>query len=214
MKKYFFLFLFFSSFIFCDAFFIPPKDWEIADPKKLSKHVDVGFIGKQKNSFRPSINLASEKTLSTLKEYVKAIKTLNQKDKNSSLRELGEINTQSGKAALLEITKKNSFGDLRLLQQVFIHKKRAYILTAAAKKEDFNGYQKEIISSLQSFKITSDLLSEIKDTQKKALLEQKIEEYKSLKNIKILQDFVLDNFNDLGPYWKILVLKKAFSDGF
>ncbi len=194
--------------IFALCYFIPPKNFEAADPKALSKEVLIGFIGKG-ISFRPSINLASEKTSASLKEYILAIKENCREEKKCFLREIGTIETKAGKAFLLEISK-SSFMDIRLLQSVLIKEGEAYVLTACSSKEEFMKYQKEFIDSIKSLTITQNLLDEIKNKDERIALEKSLEELKKNKNISSFQKEIFPRFDYLGAYWKILLLKQAY----
>ena len=199
---------FFASKVFATCYFIPPSNWDYIDPNILSKHVVAGFVKSGSATFRPSINLAHEKTTATTFEYIKAIEKLHENDKKSIFRNLGKITTHAGDATLLQITKNTSFGEICLLQTVLLQNANAYIITGAVLKNEFSKYKNEFMQVFKSLKITSDLLSEIKDPEKKTSLLQK---YKNIKeNPKEFEKYIIENFNDLGNYWKILITKQAY----
>lgn len=198
-----------SSKLFSVCYFIPPANFEAADPKNLSFEVQIGFV-KKGSSFNPSINLAEEKTGASLKEYVKAIKNNYKNDKNSFLRELGTIETKAGRAALIEISSFSGGGQIRLMQAVLVSEGMAYVLTSCCSKEDFTTYLPDFMRAFKSLSLTDDLLSEIKENEKKKLLEKALSDYKVKKKLNGLEKIVSDNCSELGSYWKILFLKEAY----
>lgn len=205
--KYFLIFLFFTS-LFSEVYFIPPKNWKCVDPKSLNKEVCIGFIKKGKGSFNPSINLAYEKSSLTLDEYIQLIKEDNKDDLNSDLRVLGRSKTSSGiDAQILEITKRTPMGTIMILQFICKLEEKIFVITSALAKDEISLYKDEILKSFKSLRSCSDLFSEIKDTQKKEILEKKIQNKE-----KDLEKFLEQEFEELGFYWKTLVLQKYLTE--
>jgi hypothetical protein len=217
-----------SSSVHC--FFMPPKEWGLADPRQLSPKVMVGFLGKPHKGFCPSMNLAIEETYVSLTEYLKAVKKLHEADHQNRWRELGKIKTKAGTAALTEIDTKSDAGPIRILQLIFLQEGHAYILTAASLKENFANFYQDFLESFRSLNITPDLLSVFSATPKKTLLEEKIQQINEAwltaikgqdKEEKALfaektfqelhwipfQDFVLKECSELGPHWQLLFLR-------
>jgi hypothetical protein len=203
-----------SSFLiggeFC--FFTPPQEWEIAQLKNPSPYIKIGFLGKGSSDFRPSINLAVEEVDVPLKQYVKAVKELQKSDPSLKLRDLGPFSTQAGKGQLLEMSSSSPFGELKILQMIFVQKEKAYILTAAVLKEEFAKLQATILKSLQSLRLTSDLWTPIKDEkiQKKLqasllLLETSAKKEEEFQKFKAQ----VESFSELGPYWQFLALQEG-----
>lgn len=205
---FFFFLLSFSYAVSSVCYFIPPKNFEAADPRSLSKEVLIGFVGKS-CSLKPSVNLASENTTASLREYINAIKESYKDDKKCFLRELGTIDTKSGKAFLIEISQTTSFADIRLMQAVLLKDNTAYVLTSCSSKEDFTKYQKEFLRCFNSLTVTSDLLDEIENKDEKLILEKGLLELKKNKNLSAFEK-LLSHHDNLGAYWKILLLKKAY----
>jgi hypothetical protein len=208
LKKIFFISII-SLKCYSVCYFIPPKNFEVADPKALSQEVLIGFI-KKGSSFNPSLNLAEEKTKASLSEYVKAIKNIYKNDKNSFFRELGALETKAGTAALVEISSRSTCGEIRLMQAVLISDGIAYVLTSCCSKEDFMKYLPDFMNSFKSLSLTNDLLSEIKEKEEKELLEKILSDFKVKKNFLDLEKHVSNNYLELGSYWKILFLKEAY----
>ncbi len=154
--------------------FTPPKGWYLADPTSLSSHVLVGYVGNEKKIYRPSINLATEETNVSLKEYIQAVKKIHSEDKNTKIRELGTIKTKAGDAALLEILSYSNFGNMRMLQAILIKDNQAYILTGASLKDEFFSYSKELSSSIRSLEIIDNIYDIIGSNEKKELLQNKM----------------------------------------
>ncbi len=102
------------------CYFQPPSDWECVCPKNLSEHVQVGFLGKSKTDFRPSINLSIEEVDLSLMAYVKLIREIHQTEMNLLWRDLGEFTSQAGKGRLGEISSQSTFGEIKMLQGILV----------------------------------------------------------------------------------------------
>src|SRR5262249_14657035 len=76
-----------------ECFFLPPKGWEIADPKMLSPRVKISFVKNTGKEFRPSINLAVEPTQASPSEYLKAVRAIHEQDRTNHWRALGKVRT-------------------------------------------------------------------------------------------------------------------------
>lgn len=214
------------------CFFIPPEGWEIADPKTLAPQVKIAFLKASKKGLCPSINLAIEETPATLSEYLKAVKTIHEQNRNNQWRTLGKVHTPAGLAQLTEIDSTSEFGPIRILQLILIQEGHAYILTAAALKTEMPDYYKDFQRAFRSLTLTSDLCSSIPQLErreslkeKQRLLLQEAEQALSLvqaqaegealfadssfqtKHWLPFQTTILENFADMGPFWQILFLK-------
>ena len=194
------------------CYFVPPKNWKCADPKQLSKYVSIGFVGNSSAPFKPSINLASEKTEISLREYIKAIKDSYKNDRNATVREIGKISTQiDGETVLIEISKKESVGDICLLQSVTKKNDDIFVLTGAVSKEELLKFKDDFFNAFESIKITDNLFSEVKEDSQIKNLQNKFDELKEKKlTIKDFERHLEENYSNLGSYWKILVLKQAY----
>lgn len=209
-------------------FFIPPKDWSVADPKLFAQSVQACFIGKNKKGFTPSVNLAVEKSDLSCAEYLKIVKQLHESDKGNRWRDLGHMNTRAGKARITEIDSKTEWGQIRMLQSILAKDGCVYILTAAALKEEFMDYYEDFEKVIRSFTITADLSSEIPQSKKREKLEQQFSLLKKAWNSSSVtsdarfsdknfqknhwipfQKCILNDFKEMGPYWQALVLQTA-----
>jgi len=211
------------------CFFIPPEGWEIADPRSLSSKVKIAFLKKSMNGFCPSINLAVEDTDATLNEYLKAVKAIHEQDRTNQWRALGKVRTGAGLAQLTEVDSTTEWGPVRILQLILVKEGHAYVLTAAALKEEISNYYKDFQSSFRSFTLSNDLFSNVPQTERRQLLKQQQFDlfaasenfYRSQKKNPMQdQDFkeqhwlpfqttILDEFGDMGAFWQILVLRNA-----
>ena len=211
---YFFLFL--ASF--CSAqeicFFAPPKDWQCVRPKEVSNHIQVGFLGQSEKGFRPSVNLATEEIDVSLKEYLKAVRELHG-EMNMSWRDLGEFSCLAGKGHLTEIGSRSPFGDIKILQMIFVKDKIAYILTGAVLSEEFAVERGVIVSSMHSLNYASDLFSPIASEEKRNKLKQMYSSFdpltatdKKQKEWKILQ-VEIEQLSSLGSHWQFLALQEG-----
>jgi hypothetical protein len=201
--------------------FTPPKGWEAAQPKDLSEHVQIGFVGKGSTEFRPSINLATEEIDCTLKEYVKAVKEIHLSQPKTKWKNLGKIEMKSGPGVLTEIISPSPFGNVHMLQALFVHESRAYILTAAVLKQDFVPLQKELLQSLASLEMSNDLISVVRQEELKLQFQTLFtslgqfatpenREIEQADQWKSLQQFVMKKGDEMGGYWQFLALKEGY----
>jgi len=202
--------------------FVPPENWELLDPTSLPPCVKVSFSGKSSKSYPPSINLAQEEIKCSAVEYVKIVKKIQVENPTHRLRDLGKIKTRSGEGRLLEIQQPTSDGPMRLLQLIFIDNQTAYILTAASLKEEFPKYTHDFQKALESFSLTSDLLSEVDDPllqktvsqEKEKLLAKRVTQEEFLSptfQTKVWLPFqtqFLKQSAVMGSYWQLLLLQE------
>jgi hypothetical protein len=211
------------------CYFIPPKGWDLADKSKMSPRVKICFLGKSSNTILPSVNLATEKVNVSLKAYIDIIKSDCEKDPNCSWRDLGKYNTPLGEGRLTEREMKIRGSVSRQVQLIVIKDNRAYVLTAAALKEEFSSHYKTFEAVLKSLTITDDLTASVISTEKKELLQKRIAnlqaeftaalntdvpleqtfESKSFQK-KCWQPFkekIINDFTEMGAYWQILLLR-------
>ncbi|HSW86899.1 MAG TPA: hypothetical protein VLG49_05300 [Rhabdochlamydiaceae bacterium] len=213
------------------SFFIPPQDWSIADPKLFAPSVQACFVGKNKKGFSPSVNLAVEKIDTSLNEYLKIVKQLHESDRDNRWRDLGNLQTRAGQTRLTEIDTKTEWGQIRMLQSILIKDGHAYILTAAALKEEFSDFYEDFEKAIRSFTITENLSSAISQIKKREKLKQHLETLKksweSSSDISLepeahfleknfqkkhwipFQQCILNDFKDMGPFWQALILQSV-----
>jgi hypothetical protein len=212
------------------CYFIPPEGWEIADPKTFKPSVKISFLKRSSKGFCPSINLAVEETQVSLNDYLKAVRAIHEQDRNTHWRALGKVRTAAGLAQLTEIDSSTELGPIRILQLILIKEGQAYILTAAAHKEEFADYYKDFQSAFRSLTLTSDLLSNVPQLDRRETLKEKQDllilaaENFLQESIGVnplidpafqekfwipFQQSVLDNFEDMGPFWQVLLLKNT-----
>ncbi|MBU6383405.1 MAG: hypothetical protein KGQ49_04475 [Verrucomicrobia bacterium] len=195
------------------ALFTPPSGWEIAQTKQASPYVKIGFLGKGSGEFRPSINLAVEGEVDlSLKEYVKVVKELQMAEAGTQLRDLGTFPMQCGKGRLLEITNPSPWGDIKVLQALYVQDKQAYILTAAVLREDFLNMQKEIVTALGTLTFTDDLFLQIEDVQKRKDFAAYFAQLGGSAQRDVEWDTFqkkLSQFAHLGSYWVYLLAQEG-----
>lgn len=197
-------------------FFIPPKDWKCVDPKHLSPSVEICFLGKSSTPFKPSINIATEEISIPLSEYIQTVKKIHTRDKGTTCKELGKIGTKAGIAILLELNTKTKFGPIKLLQAILEHEKKAFILTAAMKTEDFLSMSSIFLQVFQSFLITDNLIEPIPSEEKKNMLRQSLQNLskgpitKKQKAWKEFQKWLIKEYEEMGGFWQVIQLKEAY----
>ncbi len=142
--------------------FTPPEKWLIADPLKLEKPIQIGFVESSKKIFSPSLTLSYEKIgKTTLKTYLAAVKKNYAADWTSTCQELGTLNTSLGKASLLQIEMKNAWGNVTLLQAISLYEGFALIQTAACLQEDFLRLHETFLNSFKSLTVYPSLVGSI-----------------------------------------------------
>jgi hypothetical protein len=104
---------------------------------------------------------------------------------------------------------------VRLLQLILLKNGHAYILTAAALKEDFPDYYKVFQTAFRSLTLTSDLMGTIPQLERRESLKEKQEEllltaqqddFQEKKWLPF-QEMVISSFADMGAYWQVLYLR-------
>ncbi len=90
-----------------------------------------------------------EETSASLSEYLKAVKAIHEQGKHQ-WRALGKVRTNAGLAQLTEMDSGSEWGPIRILQLILIKDGSAYVLTAAALREEFAEYYQQIQSAFRS----------------------------------------------------------------
>lgn len=199
--------------------FLPPAGWEIAQPKNLSQHVQVGFLGKGSGDFRPSINIAFEEVDVSLKEYVKAVRKIQTSQPNTQWRDLGKFPMKAGTGRLTEITTTTPWGEIKMLQALFVKNGKAYILTGAVLKQDLPKFQTDLLNSFRSLTLVPHLFATLPENPQAAELRKL---FASLGSISSEEDperaqkqqwdslqKAVQGVGEMGPYWDYLVLKEG-----
>lgn len=132
--------------------FTPPKNWELVDQTKLPASVMAMVVGKGSYSFPPSLNLGVHKNAGNLKEFLKFVKEINNTD-GIDWKDLGTIKTLAGDASLSQLDTKTEWGAVREMQVILIYNNDAYILTAAALRNEFPKFYKDFFASMRSLRI-------------------------------------------------------------
>lgn len=158
--------------------FNPPDSWHLADPQALPSSVKIMVVGQSSTDFPPSINLGTEKFSGTLKDYLKMIKSINA-SQGSDWKDLGSIRTQAGTASLSQVDAKTEWGEVRMMHVILMKEGTAYILTAAALKDEFSKYYKDFFKSMRSLRFNKNVYESITNPTLKAKL---LSENQSLKS--------------------------------
>ncbi len=204
--------------------FTPPQGWRYADPSQLSKAVKIMVVGTGSTHFPPSINLATEKFAGSLKDYIKIIKVINEKD-GSVWKDLGTIKTSAGVGSLSQVDLKNQWGEVREMHVVLKKRDTIYILTSAAIREDFSKYYKDFFEAMRSLKINKDFDEMVSSPSLREELLKKIatlkmaaqrspfesEEFQN-NEWKPFQIFLKEKFSSLGTRWATYVEERIKSE--
>jgi hypothetical protein len=133
--------------------FTPPTGWRNADKAALPQQVHLMIVGKGAHEFPPSITLASEPYQGSVKDYLKVVKKLSI-SKGNQWKDLGNIRTEAGNASLSQTDSQSQWGGVKMMHVILKKDDTMYILTAAALKEEFPTFYKEIFASLRSVKFS------------------------------------------------------------
>jgi hypothetical protein len=158
--------------------FNPPKGWRLADPTSLPKSVKVMVVGKSKNDYPPSINLATEKFQGTLADYLKIVKNIND-SQGAIWKDLGKILTEAGPASLSQLDLKTKWGDVKMMHVILIKNKVAYILTASALKDEFSENYKQFFKAMRSLRFNKDPVAMVRVKEQREYLEDRIDSLES-----------------------------------
>ncbi len=150
--------------------FTPPEGWMMADSAALPPSVKAMVIGQGANEFPPSINLAVEPFKGSLKDYLKTIKAIND-SQGAEWKDLGTIRTEAGNASLSQVDSKTEWGDVRMMHVVLVKNDNAFILTAAALKEEFPRFYKDFFRSLRSVRLNKNLYEMVPNKTRRTQLE-------------------------------------------
>ena len=207
----------FCSLLFCDpiGLFIPPEGWECVQSRDFPKTIQVGFLKKSSTAFKPSLNLATERVSVSFKEYLAAARRVHEQELHVEWRDLGDFLCRAGKGRLIEIRSASPCGEVKMLQAILVQDGFAYVLTGAARKEDFPLERKEILRSLRSLWVVPDLFAAIGDLNKRTILEQALDssEENRERAWKSYCKTLLD-YQDLGSYWVFLALQRGHTKFF
>jgi hypothetical protein len=142
---------------------------------------------------------------------------------------LGKLHTASGEAQLTEIDTTTHWGPIRILQSILLKDGRAYIVTAAAHKQDFCNFYRDFQEAFHSLTVTNDLFDTIPQLERRTSIrrdqEELIQNWKQIimpfgsssEEFFNCDDFqknhwtpfqkkIEEGFEDMGCFWQILVL--------
>jgi len=188
--------------------FVPPKGWGAADLSEFPEGLKAMVVGKGKGPYPPSINLWIEPYLGTQKNYMKSIKEICHADKEE-FRDLGEIKTEAGTALLCQVDRRTKWGNERQLHALIVRYDKAYLLTAAALKDEFADHYAEFFKAIRSMNINKGVYEQITSLDRRCKLQAEVLKVKQ--NEESLDAFVAyidDHFSDMGSAWKTHLLEK------
>jgi len=202
----------------------PPQNWQMANPEELSPRVKLMVVGKSQTHYPPSINIGTEPYKGTTRNYLLMVKRVNE-SLGSQWKDLGNIQTQSGKASLSQVDMNTEWGPVRLMHVILVKNRTVYVVTAGALKEEFSLYYREFFDAFKSIKLNPSVFELVGDPKQQRKLEQ---EYQKLirKQEKITFDsnefqekywdpflsLLNSHYAHLGPDWKEKTIQKVHHD--
>lgn len=202
--------------------FAPPDGWRAQDPTAL-QCANVSYVAKKTRGFTPSINLAIAPTKFSLEEYTLDAVKMHRLDKHSTCDRIGTLRTLSGEGNLLRIERQLEWGKVELMQLLQISDGKAYILTAAAKKEHFPNIRSEVTKSFRSLELFNNFFTSanrksyklkelIKKEKKKIRLPTRVSVPIVVPRLKEIAKFCQKELPEKGPYWHALLLKQIANE--
>ena len=137
----------------------------MSNPAYFKDGIKIGFVQSQKAIFTPAITLCIEPFSCGEKTYLRSVKNNHRSDITKSVRDLGFLQTKSGKARLFQIDTKNSWGKIRILQSILLKDGIAYIQTASCLRKNFLKIHQDFLKSFQTLSISDDLISSLENQQ-------------------------------------------------
>lgn len=214
----------------------PPKGWQPADPSALPEKVKLMLVGKGKSVYPPSINLGMESYKGSLKDYLKMIKDVNE-SLGARWKDLGSIQTKSGRASLSQVDMNTEWGPVRLMHVIIIKNRTVYVVTAGALKNEFHSYYKDFFEAMKSIRFNPDIFELVKDTKKQEKLKKTYQkllaEHEKQKaklggdatNLATFENssfqlgfwqpflqLISEDYSDLGSEWKEKTIHKFMTD--
>jgi len=178
----------------------------------LAPSVEICFLGKSSKGLAPTINLATEVVDVSLDAYIVEVRKIHSADPNSRWRDLGKFTARIGNGRLMELEAPTEFGAARMVQLVVIKDKVAYILTAAALKEEFSKYYKTFDAALCSLQSSSNLVDAYPSKELKTLIDALLQKKESSLEFEAIwkpfENKIINDFTEMGPYWQILLLSE------
>lgn len=157
------------------AVFTPPKGWSAADKNALSPHVKILVVGpKIQNEMPPTMNLMIESYEGTLKNYLKNVKKINDSH-GDAWKDLGSLKTKAGDASLSQVEVRSKWGGEKLMHAIIVRNGYAYVLTAAASKNEFGRFYQQFYTALRSLQIYDNVLDLVEVPYKKERLKMAYE---------------------------------------
>lgn len=116
----------------------------------------------------------------SLQTYLSAVQKQRLAKAHATVRDLGILQTPSGKVHLALIEESNHLGPLQILQGITLYEQYAIIYTAVALKKDFPSLQTDILESLRSLRSFPSVLEAIQDSKKKQWLSNRLEKIQEM----------------------------------
>lgn len=191
--------------------FTPPKEWRLVDKSKLPASILAMVVGKGAHDFPPSINLGIHHDSGSLRQFLKYVKQTNDAD-GVDWKDLGTIHTDAGEASLSQLETRTEWGLVREMQVILVKDNKAYILTAAALKDEFSKFYKDFFSSMRSLRINKTLVEMVPDRSRRNRLEEATAEVVNAWHDERNSGFENDRFQN--NVWNPLKqkLEREFSD--
>lgn len=159
MTKPLIITLFFAFPLFADASLTPPGGWEKVPESEYPPSVEMVFKGKsEKYWYPPSVNLAKEAWQGSLEDYLSTISVSHNKHPHIYFTVIGPYQTDSGQDGKLCFARQRTeYGPVKLIQWITLSDQNIYVITAAARVEEFGKNYKNFIKVFNSFRLTEDL---------------------------------------------------------
>lgn len=147
----------------------PPSGWKGAKQDDLPPRVKMMIVGKGRGYYPPSINIGVEPYRGTLKDYLLMVKRVNE-SLGSQWKDLGKVQTKSGKASLSQVDMNTEWGPVRLMHVILVKNRTVYVVTAGALKEEYSLHYKDFFNAFSSISLNPDVFDLVHDQKKQSRL--------------------------------------------
>lgn len=135
----------------------PPKGWQcVEDRAQLPGNVLVLYVGEGSTRFSPTIHVASDPLKQNLESYIAGAKKYHERNIEATCHDLGQIQTKSGPARMIQIQSPSVYGEVILLQAYFVQDCKAYVVTGITLKEDFKEFSPLFYETIQTFDVAAE----------------------------------------------------------
>lgn len=137
--------------------FTPPDGWQYIDPSVFQSHryTKVLLMGKGSPEYPPTITLGVEPLKGSIKDWLLEAKAISDAS-HDVWKDLGMITTQAGKAQLVQVDKKEKWGEARQMFALIAKDEMLYVLVVSSRRDEFSKFYKDFFATIQSMRFNEN----------------------------------------------------------